>query len=571
MNILDCFFDTVSQKPDSVAVQEETRSITYAELNKKSDIIANYLQQNGYSKKIVGIYSTGTINHFISIIACMKIASPFININPNAPFEYSKNILNMLNASTLLMPEKNNVKQFKSVNICKILKNYSFNNDFSFEINYGEITYYVSTSGTTGNPQIVTRYSTSLTKLFSQIKMVLPNLFNSNILQSAPLYSAFSLDQSIILLFGGASIFFYNKEKNNIKNQFLFIKENNIDVAFFSTPIIKLCSRQSQLLDNIPDCLNYIIVGGEPLIVSAAFLLVLRYKKIKLVNNYGCTELGTMFFSTWNFNLLDICEYNSIPIGSSLPDLQFDMLYEDENIGQLIVRLNDAYEIYYNNNELNKAKIKYINGHYFFVTGDIVKKENDNYYIVGRVDNCVNIKGYRVELETIEKYISQILDGADNCVVVKTNEYKENKLFCFYEQGGMSKYEIISRLEKKIPEYMIPIEFFMISKLPRLSNGKIDRIKLSKILNKTKVENFDNEENIEKRIELQLTKMTQCKLPANYKECSFRQIGVDSLSFMDLICIIEYTERIMLDEIYINKNINTIGDFIAYVKSKEQS
>ena len=141
---------------------------------------------------------------------------------------------------------------------------------------------------------------------------------------------------------------------------------------------------------------------------------------------------------------------------------------------------------YYNNpektasvfvqNPLNQAYPELI-----YRTGDIaVYGEDGLIHFKGRKDSLVKHQGYRIELGEIEHEIVNNLKLVSNCCVVYDNNNK--RIVLFYEEGRVPELEIRKALEKSFPRYMVPTAYHVMEELPRNTNGKIDRLKLSHML-----------------------------------------------------------------------------------------
>ena len=95
---------------------------------------------------------------------------------------------------------------------------------------------------------------------------------------------------------------------------------------------------------------------------------------------------------------------------------------------------------------------------------------------VGRVDNQIKIRGFRVELEEIEEALRSY-SGITDCVVVLREETDGDKRLIAYvvAQTTLANGGLRNFLRGKLPSYMVPAAFEMIEALPLTPNGKIDR------------------------------------------------------------------------------------------------
>ena len=126
----------------------------------------------------------------------------------------------------------------------------------------------------------------------------------------------------------------------------------------------------------------------------------------------------------------------------------------------------------------NKKNFKKVDGKLWYKTGDIVTKINNYFIIKGRVDRIVKIKGYRVDLTEVEKYLKDHND-IDNaiCFLKKDNNYAHIVAFVKSEQK-LNEAILLNFLKKYLPNYMLPKKIFYLKNFPINQNGKIDRKKL---------------------------------------------------------------------------------------------
>jgi acyl carrier protein len=112
-----------------------------------------------------------------------------------------------------------------------------------------------------------------------------------------------------------------------------------------------------------------------------------------------------------------------------------------------------------------------------FRTGDLVRLGPDQKLeLVGRLDNRVNIRGFRVDLEDIEATLMRYA-GIERCAVVSFDSEDLNKLLvafiCMHQPITIG--EIRSYARDQLPDYMVPGEFVFLDQMPLTINGKIDR------------------------------------------------------------------------------------------------
>jgi acyl-coenzyme A synthetase/AMP-(fatty) acid ligase len=143
---------------------------------------------------------------------------------------------------------------------------------------------------------------------------------------------------------------------------------------------------------------------------------------------------------------------------------------------------------YYNNPEKtdlvftqNPLNTKY--PELIYRTGDVVVLNNLGEIIFkGRRDSLIKHLGYRIELGEIEHIIINNLKLVPNGCAIYNQQVKEI-YFVYESQSEISSAEFRKSIGQALPKYMIPTKYIQLEKLPMNTNGKIDRLSLSKSIN----------------------------------------------------------------------------------------
>ncbi|HKQ08282.1 MAG TPA: thioesterase domain-containing protein, partial [Blastocatellia bacterium] len=112
-------------------------------------------------------------------------------------------------------------------------------------------------------------------------------------------------------------------------------------------------------------------------------------------------------------------------------------------------------------------------------TGDVVKySAAGELEYLGRSDQQVKVRGYRVELGEIEAAVNEEAGVRASAVVVREEEGRGPQVVCYVvgEDGAeVSGKRLREGLSRRLPEYMVPAAFVMLGELPLTANGKLDR------------------------------------------------------------------------------------------------
>ncbi|MBA2680601.1 MAG: AMP-binding protein, partial [Ktedonobacteraceae bacterium] len=117
-------------------------------------------------------------------------------------------------------------------------------------------------------------------------------------------------------------------------------------------------------------------------------------------------------------------------------------------------------------------------GERLYRTGDLVRyREDGNLEFVGRVDNQIKLRGYRIELEEIEIVLKRHPQVRDAVVVMRHDARNEKWLVAYIVLRGenLALETLRSFLAQHLPAYMIPSAFVTLEQLPLTSHGKVDR------------------------------------------------------------------------------------------------
>ena len=101
---------------------------------------------------------------------------------------------------------------------------------------------------------------------------------------------------------------------------------------------------------------------------------------------------------------------------------------------------------------------------------------------MGRLDNQVKVRGFRIELEEIESTLGGYPDLAESVVVAHEEGSDDKMLVAYYRpaaEGRPTLASLRAYLSARLPSYMIPAHFIELAQFPLLVNGKIDRLALA--------------------------------------------------------------------------------------------
>ena len=542
---IDLFIETSKKYKDNIAVVDKSSNYTYKELDRISNIVANYLKDKGIKKNDFVAIKMERIKEFIAaIIAIEKIGAAYIPIDPEYPIDRINYMLEDSNAKFVFTKES----------FDEIINNY--NND-NYINNTDPLTYayMIYTSGSTGKPKGVVISHKALRALISWTTNDL-NITNKS---RNGAHASFSFDASVIDIFpilavGGSLYILDETLRMDLDLIYDYIIKNKL-TSFCSSTAIGM-----SLINAHPDLnIEYMMMGGEKMLPT-------KKVNFKLVNGYGPTE----FAVASSYHIVNQDKDKDIPIGKAVKNTYsficdpFGNLLPQGMIGELCLLGDQIANCYLNRLELTNERFidsKIIKDKKMYKTGDLAKYNDDNLLeYVGRIDFQVKLRGFRIELGEIENCAIKY-EGIKQAAA----EVKSNQLVLYYTSSkDIDENLLKEEMSKSLTEYMVPNIFMKLDEMPLTPNGKINR----KILPVPKL----NQEIIKPRNDLEKEIYDSLKNILGYEDfgvtSDFNTIGLTSLSAMQLSAKLT---NILSKTVRVNdlENYDTIEKLANYISNKD--
>jgi thioesterase domain-containing protein/acyl carrier protein len=285
-----------------------------------------------------------------------------------------------------------------------------------------------------------------------------------------------------------------------------WLREQRITV-FHATPSLcrLLCAAGARSIP-LPD-LRYVFIGGETLLYRDLSSLRLLAPHAQAVNCYGATETPQFmaFHTVAPRAAQSPTTQRAVPLGAAIADTQILVITSNGTLagegetGEIYVRTPYLSKGYLSDPALTVARFirnPFLGrGHsrradpggcedLLYRTGDLGYYDRVGaVHYVGRADNQVKVRGFRVELEDIESALGWDATVVRAVVVSTTDPSGNVKLVACVQPGeGYSALRLRERLGNVLPDYMVPAEFLELPDLPVTPNGKVDRAALTSLV-----------------------------------------------------------------------------------------
>jgi len=497
--IHELFEVQAAKTPSASALVFEKKNLTYAELNERSNQLAHYLRSRGVKRETpVPICIGRSLEMIIGILGILKAGGTYVPADPNYPLERLNYLFDDVKAF-LIVCSKESKKQltpFENIEFVEIdgdvpfLKNQPINN-LDNNLSSNNLAYIIYTSGSTGKPKgVMIEHRALVDHCYGMIESSGLKPCKSFALFSPLVFDAgHSIIHSCFLLGSCLHVLSEDLVINNERTAD-YIDSHAIDCI----KIVPSLWLSHAKFEKFILARKVMVFGGEVFALSILSYLKKANYAGTIINHYGPTEvtIGKCIY-TVDLNKT----YTAVPIGKPFSNTQLYILDEQLQLvpigvaGELFVA-GDGLARGYLNNEIATSEKFIVNPFSsgsmdrMYRTGDKVRWLPDgNIEYLGRTDEQVKIRGHRIELGEIEDALLQS-ELVRQGVVLAIDDKKGNKrlVACIVPAGEFTDEAITAFLKKKLPEYMIPVTFVELKKIPLTVNGKINKKDLATLAEK---------------------------------------------------------------------------------------
>ena len=477
--LVSLFRKQAKKTPDGYAIVFKEKTLTYAELDTKSDRIAGYLAAKNKGG-VVGILVNRSEMMPMGALSVMKSGGAYLPLDPSYPAERLEFMLEDAGAAVVLADEvlKDRIPGYKGEFL--LTKDITGLPDGNLPSGPkpADTMILLYTSGTTGKPKGVMLSQANLVNFCTWYA----RHHNISRHDNIPAYASFGFDAHMMdaypALISGACVHIIPEEMRlDLPALRDYFNDNGISVAFITTQLGRQFAESMS-----SSSLRVLSVGGETLVPVAP------PKGYSFNNVYGPTEC-TVLITEFHVDKL----YDRVPIGRALDNTALYVVDKHTRLapvgtsGELCVAGRQvSMKGYLNRPDITEEK--FVKNPFsddpdyavMYRTGDVVRFLPDgNIDFVGRRDFQVKIRGFRVELTEIEERI-RAFPAVKDAAVVAADAPGGGKCAVAYIVGETAiEIEFLNKfIEQELPAYMVPSATMQIEKIPLNPNGKVDRRKL---------------------------------------------------------------------------------------------
>ncbi|MGP3954321.1 amino acid adenylation domain-containing protein, partial [Streptomyces sp. 7N604] len=483
------FEERAAAAPDAIAVVSGTQTLTYAELNVRANRLAHRLIRAGVRPESrVAVLQERSAELVVSTLAVLKAGGVYVPIDPHQPATRTEFILRDTEAVALLTDrEPGRVGFATDAPTVRVGAPEDFDDeaetDPDLPTRAQQLVYVMYTSGSTGTPKGVANTHRNVVHLAAD------RYWRAGRHERVLMHSPYAFDASTFeiwtpLLTGG-SIVVAPAGRLDASDLATVIAAQKVTGLFVSAGLFRV------LAEERPECfagVREIWAGGDVVSPVAVRRVLEACPGTVVANEYGPTE--TTVFSTVNqLRAADDVPEAVVPIGRPLWNTRVYVL--DDGLrpvapgvsGELYIGGAGVARGYLGRAALTAQRFVADpfadGGERMYRTGDVVRWRADGRLeFVGRVDDQVKLRGFRIEPSEIEAALAAHPHVAQAAVVLREDRPGDKRLVGYVVAGAgqpTDQEELRGHVASSLPEYMVPSAVVFLDELPLTANGKLDR------------------------------------------------------------------------------------------------
>lgn len=481
-------------RPDAPAARFEAETLTYAELEARSNQLAHYLITRGVTPgSAVAVCVRPSLEVVVSFLAIWKAGGVYVPLDPTHPPAFIGIMLEevapavVLTQSPLRSLTRPEQQPFCFDTDAHLLASQPTTAP-ALEVGLEDQAYVLYTSGTTGKPKGVDARHGNLAH-YVHVAQQKYRFGPSDVFCSLARYTfSISLFELVIPLTCGACVRLLSR-KDVLTPSRLAETLREVTVVHAGPGLLGNLFRHLRSSgpgrNTFPN-IRHASSGGDLVPPTLVEEMKQVFENAELFVIYGCTEISCMG-CTYPIDREQKVTHTFV--GKPFPDVVARVVDPLGNpvpfgaVGEICFAGKGVVRGYLQRGELTRERFVERGRHRFYRTGDMGRLHPDgNVEILGRRDYQVQLRGIRVELPGIENTVREIGLAEQCAMVVKKLSEQDVRLVAFVvkpQEATLAAFRYA--LSQHLPDYMLPQALVAIEALPVTANGKLDRNALQEL------------------------------------------------------------------------------------------
>lgn len=496
-NILEYLERSAQLYPEKPALVDEQQSITFAQALENSRRVGSSLALSLAKGQPVAVYMEKSVENLCAFWGIVYAGGFYVSFNTQLPTSRLQQMQSVLQAPFVITDAEHRAALEEvfpphRILLYQDLVKCTVDRALLAQIRQRHVDtaplYANFTSGSTGVPKAVVVGHRSTLDFIDHFSPIFSITQKDVIANQAPFDFDVSVKDIYSALATGATLVLVPRPLFSQPQQLLdFLCEHRATTLIWAVSALCLITTVHGLDYRTPETVNKVLFSGEVMPAKHLKIWMEHLPRAQFVNLYGPTEITCN--CTYHIIDRERSYPDGIPMGQAFPNEDVFLLDGDDQlvtspnvVGEVCVRGSALALGYYRNPDQTAAAFPNnpLNPCYperIYRTGDLARYSTlGELHFCGRKDFQIKHMGHRIELEEIERAVSN-LPGVHRCCCVFHSE--KHRLYAFY-QGDLTSKELRLQLLPTLPPYMIPNVFRQVDQFPLNKNGKIDRTLLMK-------------------------------------------------------------------------------------------
>lgn len=479
----EAFGRQASQTPDTIALYDQNGSIRFLDLDTRSSAVAAGLVRRGLQHVPVGVCMERSIDYVIAVLGVLKANCFVLPLPPSYPHARLNQIIAFVEPAAVFTDQMDGSTGLTADSVLDVAALVRESAGFAPDPSRPDQPAFVlSSSGSTGHPKMIVRSHRSFFHRLQWTWDQHPFVAGEVCVQKSHMTTTHAIYELFEPLLRGVPTHIVGDEAVRKLDEFWqFIRDQRV------TRLLVVPSMLQTSLDTTSVAapgLKVLVLMGERVPMRLAERTIEAFgADTRLYSIYGSTEASSVL----------VCDIRAsyrpgheLPLGEPIsPDVQAAVLDEalepvpNGSTGMLFVAGSALFTEYYRDPELTDSVIATRAGVRWYRTHDEVRRlPGQTLEFIGRVDDTVKVRGFRVDLRDVERTIA-LHGDVQQCVVLPTsNDGGDSSLVVFLTPSTVLPSAVLQHARSALPAYMVPSAAVCVDTLPLTPSGKIDRRKL---------------------------------------------------------------------------------------------
>lgn len=473
MDLIESFQRTFQEHANNVAIQYQSETITYHDLQTMIEKYRNVIEQQTATGDRIAVTARRAPQTIALYLACLMSGRVYVPVDPQA----SRHLL-----ERLLHACECRVHFSDGFTKPRVLEGAGHT---SPPLDGTEDVCILHTSGSTGGPKAVRISKESLMFYSAWMSRAFPVHPGMRVACVSALNFDLCVFDIYVALASAAELHLFSDVECFVPQKTVNAINKKAIHSIYCVPtmlanMVDAAERYSAKMPTI----ERVMFAGEKLGKAHLDSALETFFNASFFNLYGPIETNVV---TWK-SIHRTSKYNPEDVGKAPPNVKLRCLTSTDQIetygrGELLIA-GQCVTPGYLSKELNSEKFLAWNGERYYKTGDVCVLSPEGVYLLGRTDSMIKIRGHRVELDAVESVVNTIKE-VGSAAVVHAKTPRKDTLFCYVEGAETDELAatIFDACDRQLPKYAAPTRVVFLDVMPKTTTGKVDRALLKDMAN----------------------------------------------------------------------------------------